>query len=120
MTLLSLNQESLIPNSPPTSENRFTNVRLSVRVGGLIGANFIERNDITDANTEFTGYCRLHSGTNAPDGGQGILISIFNRFMYRTILFFLLAEAFYVRLNGIHGENGHMLPLLKDDLFCHF
>ena len=24
------------PNSPPTSENRFTNVRLSVRVGGLI------------------------------------------------------------------------------------
>ena len=36
MALLSLNQESLISNSPPTSENRFTNVRLSVRVGGLL------------------------------------------------------------------------------------
>ena len=27
------------PNSPPTSENRFTNVRLSVRVGGLLEIN---------------------------------------------------------------------------------
>jgi hypothetical protein len=30
------------PNSPPTSENRFTNVRLSVRVGGLLGLSGID------------------------------------------------------------------------------
>ena len=30
------------PISPPTSENRFTNVRLSVRVGGLLGLSGID------------------------------------------------------------------------------
>ena len=67
-------------------------------VGGLIGANFIERNDITDANTEFTGYCRLHSGTNAPDGKQGILISIFTGSCTAQFYFFSWPKAFYVRL----------------------
>lgn len=51
MTLLSLNQELLISNSPPTSENRFTNVRLSVRVGGLMSFPFEYRGRIKlDAN----------------------------------------------------------------------
>ena len=39
------------PNSPPTSENRFTNVRLSVRVGGLMSFPFEYRGRIKlDAN----------------------------------------------------------------------
>ena len=44
-------------------------------VGGLIGANFIERNDITDANTFFTGYARIYTSTNCPDNLPGIIIS---------------------------------------------
>lgn len=67
-------------------------------MGGLIGANFIERNDITDANTEFTGYCRLYSGTNAPNRGQGILISIFTGSCTAQFYFFYWPKAFYVRL----------------------
>ena len=40
-----------IPISPPTSENRFTNVRLSVRVGGLMSFPFEYRGRIKlDAN----------------------------------------------------------------------
>ena len=42
-----------IPISPPTSENRFTNVRLSVRVGGLIGRVSSSNNGWVDKDLDF-------------------------------------------------------------------
>ena len=81
-------------------------------VGGLIGANFIERNDIIDANTEFTGYCRLYSGKNAPGGGQGILISIFTGSCTAQFYFFYWPKAFYVRLKwDTWGEWTHVASI---------
>ena len=41
------------PISPPTSENRFTNVRLSVRVGGLIGRVSSSNNGWVDKDLDF-------------------------------------------------------------------
>lgn len=89
-------------------------------MGGLIGANFIERNDITDANTEFTGYCRLYSGTNAPDRKQGILISIFTGSCTAQFYFFSWPKAFYVRLKWDTWGEWTYVASIKDDLFCHF
>lgn len=41
------------PISPPTSENQFTNVRLSVRVGGLIGRVSSSNNGWVDKDLDF-------------------------------------------------------------------
>ena len=75
------------PISPPTSENRFTNVRLSVRVGGLIGPAsalkdgllshilyqnlFSSKTDSTeDMDLIGTGYYAIHSDYNIPKNNK--------------------------------------------------
>lgn len=44
-------------------------------VGGLLGLEFVKREDINDANTFFTGYARIYTSTNCPDNLPGIIIS---------------------------------------------
>ena len=81
-------------------------------MGGLIGANFIERNDIKDANIEFTGYCRLYSGKNAPNSGQGILISIFTGACTAQFYFYSWPKKVYVRLKwDTWGEWTHIASI---------
>ena len=72
--------------------------RPRISCGRTDWSKFYKRNDIIDANTEFTGYCRLYSGTNAPDRKQGILISIFTGSCTAQFYFFSWPKAFYVRL----------------------
>lgn len=44
-------------------------------VGGLLGLEFVKREDINDANRFFTGYARIYTSTNCPDNLPGIIIS---------------------------------------------
>lgn len=44
-------------------------------MGGLLGLEFVKREDINDANTFFTGYARIYTSTNCPDNLPGIIIS---------------------------------------------
>ena len=63
------------PISPPTRTESLTFVNRFSLVGGLLGLEFVKREDINDANTFFTGYARIYTSTNCPDNLPGIIIS---------------------------------------------
>ena len=56
-------------------QNQDTIYACVVHVGGLLGLEFVKREDINDANTFFTGYARIYTSTNCPDNLPGIILS---------------------------------------------
>ena len=61
-------------------------------MGGLLGLEFVKREDINDANTFFTGYARIYTSTNCPDNLPGIIISFNINGVVVQFFFFRMAK----------------------------
>ena len=77
-------------------------------MGGLLGLEFVKREDINDANTFFTGYARIYTSTNCPDNLPGIIISFnINGVVFNS--FFQDGQEDYMHecigMLGTHGLN---------------
>ena len=74
-------------------------------VGELLGVSFVERQDITDPDTSFTGFVRLKSGTNAPENLPGILLSFFMDGVCAQFYFTGWPRKLYTRMNWDGWNN---------------
>ena len=74
-------------------------------MGELLGVSFVERQDITDPDTSFTGFVRLKNGTNAPENLPGILLSFFMDGVCAQFYFTGWPRKLYTRMNWDGWNN---------------